>query len=420
MFENNENYSSAAYSEPKKSGFGRMIAIALCCSVLGGALGAGGTYAVMSGNAPQLNSAVIYESTREMPTLNVAYSDGDSSPELSAADVYELNVNSAVGITTSVDTNFFGYRTTSAASGSGFILTENGYIVTNYHVIADANSITVTTFDGSSYPAEPVGYDEDNDIAVLKIDAEGLKPVTLGDSGKSRVGDQVCAIGNPLGELTFSLTGGLISALDRNVTIEGTAMNLIQTDCAINSGNSGGPLFNMYGEVIGITNAKISGNSMSEASVDNIGFAIPINSVKDIITGIITDGTVEKPYIGVTISALGSEYRRFGLYGVVIQEVEEDSPADKAGLKADDVITAVNGEEITDNSDLTGAVSKCRDGDVLKLSVTRQGEKLEISVTVSVRKRSALGSSEQQEETDEDYRGFGYFPWYGQGSGTPM
>ncbi len=420
MYENNENYPIVPYVKPKKTGALKIVAIALCCSLLGGAAGALGTYALTRADSPVLSSATIYESSREPRTLNVAYADSDR--ELTPAEVYELNVNSTVGITTSIDTNFFGYRTTSAASGSGFILTENGYIVTNYHVIEDANSITVSTYDGNTYSAKAVGYDEENDVAVLKIDADGLTPVVLGSSDDSRVGDYVCAIGNPLGELTFSLTSGVISALDRSVTIEGTRMDLIQTDCAINSGNSGGALFNMYGEVIGITNAKLSGSSSGSASIDNIAFAIPIDSVKTIISGIITDGTVEKPYIGVTIYTLGSEYQRFGLSGVVVQEVEEDSPADEAGLMADDIITAVNGERITQNSDLTGVVTKCREGDKITLSVTRQGEELELTVTVKVRKQSALGESDDEQDDEDYYGGYGLFPWsdFRSGSGTPM
>ncbi len=425
-------YQNYPYQQPscpvkqKKSGAGKIIAIALCCSIMGGVLGAGGTYALtrLTDSTPTASSSsTIFESSRKTEALNVVNTDNDR--ELNAAEVYAQNVNSTVGITTSVETNFFGYRTTSPASGSGFIITEDGYIVTNYHVIEDGSSITVSTYDGKSYPAEVVGYDEENDIAVLKIDAEGLTPVLLGSSEDSHVGDSVCAIGNPLGELTFSLTSGVISALDRSVTIGGSPMNLIQTDCAINSGNSGGALFNMYGEVIGITNAKLSSSSMSEASIDNIAFAIPIDSVKTAITSIITDGTVERPYIGVTISTLGSEYQRFGLSGVVVQSVEEDSPAEEAGLKADDIITAVNGENITENNDLTAAVLKCRDGDKLTLSVNRQRDELEITVTVRVRKQSALQNDDDDDEPVEDYsdgmNGFGFFPWgFGSGSGNPM
>ena len=211
------------------------------------------------------------------------------SAELSAPDLYEQNVNSTVGITISGETTSrYGYGYTFQASGSGFIITSDGYILTNYHVISGSKTVTVATYDHKTYDATVIGYDSSNDIAVLKIDAEGLKPVTLGDSDTLRVGETVYAIGNPLGELTFSLTSGIISALSRNVRTEaGTTMSLIQTDCAINSGNSGGALFNTRGEVIGITNAKYSSSSSSEAEIDNIGFAIPINSVTRIVTSII-------------------------------------------------------------------------------------------------------------------------------------
>ena len=228
------------------------------------------------------------------------------------SEVYETNVNSVVGITTSnTTTNSFGVCIQAAASGSGFILTESGYILTNYHVIEDAASITATMYDGTSYTAELIGFDERNDIAVLKVNASGLATVTIDASDDLKVGSGVVAIGNPLGELTFSLTHGVISALDRRVTrTSKTTMDLIQTDCAINSGNSGRPLFNLYGEVTGITNAKYSSNSFGEASVDNIGFVIPINSILEIVRSIIDHGYIAKPYIGISVSG---EMMRYGV-----------------------------------------------------------------------------------------------------------
>ena len=237
--------------------------------------------------------------------------------DLSPADLYEQNVNSTVGITISGETSSrYGYGYTYQASGSGFIITSDGYILTNYHVISGSKAVTVATYDHNTYDAKVIGYDASNDIAVIKIDAENLKPVTLGDSDTLRVGENVYAIGNPLGELTFSLTGGIVSALSRNVQTEaGTSMSLIQTDCAINSGNSGGALFNTRGEVIGITNAKYSSSGMSsEAEIDNIGFAIPINSVKRIVTSIIENGYVLKPYIGISVSPLSEETAKIIVY----------------------------------------------------------------------------------------------------------
>ena len=314
-----------------------------------------------------------------------------------------------MGITTSITTNFWGYQTTSAASGSGLILTSDGYILTNFHVIEDSDSITVALYDGTTYNAALIGYDQSNDIAVLKVDAENLSPVILGDSDNLNVGDSVVAIGNPLGELTFSLTAGAVSALDREVTLSGNlTMDLIQTDCAINSGNSGGPLFNMYGEVIGITNAKYSGSS-STASIDNIGFAIPINHIKGIVEDIIEDGYITKPYIGVTVTDVSTETQRYGLpKGAAIVSVSKDSPAEAAGLQENDIITSANGEEITDRTGLSDAVSACEPGDNLVLSVYRQGQILEITVTVGEQTQSALAQDEEQ-SSQQEYQGG--FPW---------
>ena len=274
------------------------VALALCCSLLAGAAGAGGVLLLNNRN----NASVAAEDSRTRPSTSVMvtgsngrveYTSAEAGSLLTAEEVYARNVNSTVGITTEITTtNFFGYKSTSAASGSGFILTEDGYILTNHHVIEGANSITVTTYDGTRYRARLVGSNEANDIAVLKIDASGLQAVKLGRSEDLMVGQDVIAIGNPLGELTFSLTRGVVSALDREITMSNRlTMNLIQTDCAINSGNSGGALFNLYGEVVGITNAKYSTSIFSgQASIDNIGFAIPIDSVLDEVQEIIEKG----------------------------------------------------------------------------------------------------------------------------------
>ena len=325
------------------------------------------------------------------------------SAELSPADLYEQNVNSTVGITISGETSSrYGYGYTYQASGSGFIISNDGYILTNYHVISGSKTVTVATYDHETYDAQIIGYDESNDIAVLKIDAENLKPVNLGDSDTLRVGDSVYAIGNPLGELTFSLTGGIVSALSRNVRTEaGTTMSLIQTDCAINSGNSGGALFNTRGEVIGITNAKYSSSGMSsEAEIDNIGFAIPINSVKRIVTSIIENGYVLKPYIGVSVSPLSDETANIiGIKaGAVVQDVTADAPADKAGIKTHDVIVKVGDTDINDSNDLVQVISKANPGDVLTFYIYRQGEEITLDVEIGSKTESALKEEEEPQE----------------------
>ncbi len=318
-------------------------------------------------------------------------SDQTVREPLSAADIYEKTVNSMVGVNGTTTVNYWGYETAAAVSGSGFILTEDGYILTNQHVIDSTEAITVTLYNGDSYDAELIGYDETNDIAILKVDASGLVPVTIGDSNDLRVGDEVLAIGNPLGELTFSLTGGRISALNREVTTSnGVRMNLIQTDCAINSGNSGGALFNMYGEVIGITNGKYSGNGMS-TSIDNLGFAIPISNVIHIVYSIIDDGVISKPYIGVSIADVEEEALSYGLpSGASIKEVVEDGPADKAGLKVNDIITAINGTEVKGRRDVSSMVTASAPGDILTITVYRQGESMDIDVEVEENTQSAL------------------------------
>ena len=420
---NTINVPMSDYSQnhQKKSGKGsaKVIALALCCSLIGGAAGAGATYfasGIINGDSTSKNESVTESSTllegqREATVLNVSHINTEA--EMTSAEIYAANVNSTVGITTSVTANYFGYQTTAAASGSGFILTSDGYIVTNYHVIEGANEIKVTTYDNKSYDAELTGYDESNDIAVLKVDASDLTPVVLGDSDQMNVGDDVVAIGNPLGELTFSLTSGSVSALNRKITIENLAMNLIQTDCAINSGNSGGALFNSHGEVIGITNAKYSGN-MTGASIDNIGFAIPINSVRNIINSIIEKGYIEKPYIGITVYNMASDYQNDGQNGIIIHSVEDDSPADKAGLKANDVITEVNGTAINNYNDLTSIISKCGEGDKLSITVSRDNKTLELEVSVGILKQSANDDEKNTDKPDTEQESSEFPSWFPQ------
>ncbi len=388
-------------------GAGKAIAIGLCCSLVGGAVGAGSMLLGARYLAPETpqSATVFFEGERPVNAINVAQID--TSKELSNAEIYAMNVNSTVGITTSIVTNFFGYQTTTPASGSGFVLTADGYIVTNYHVVEDSSTITVTTYDGTAYDAELIGYDESNDIAVLKVDAKDLTPVVLGDSDTLNVGDRVVAIGNPLGELTFSLASGFVSALDRSVTFStGATMDLIQLNCAINAGNSGGALFNAYGEVVGITNAKYSNNGdSSQASIENIGFAIPLSHVQDIVESIIKNGYISKPYIGISMRDVTSEMEAYGIpLGAAIVSVEEDGPADKAGLQASDIVTAVNGQEITSGSELKDAVNAAGIGGEVKLTVYRKGETLELTITVEEKQESALANEENQQQQQQQYQ----------------
>ena len=414
-----------APQKPKKNRTGaKVTALVLSCALVGGAMGFGGSalqnhLAAKDADTEEAQKAsVVYEGSRETSVINIAQID--TSKEMTPAEVYAQNVNSTVGIRTSITTNYWGYQTQAAAAGSGFILSADGYILTNYHVVEDSNSITVSLYDGTEYDATLVGCDESNDIAVLKIDAEGLTPVVLGDSDNLNVGDQVVAIGNPLGELTFSLTTGVVSALNREVTLSSNVtMNLIQTDCAINSGNSGGALFNLYGEVIGITNAKYSSSSSSsEASIDNIGFAIPLNHVKNIVKSIIETGSITKPYIGVTVSSVSSEAQGYGLpTGAAVRSVEADSPAAKAGLEENDIITEVDGTAINSSTELVNYVGEKTPGDELTFKVYRQGEELELTVTIGEKTQSAMPTTttddaqQSQQSQGQSQQGGQLFPW---------
>ena len=401
--------------KPKKSGGKKGVALVVACALVSGCMGVGGAFlgsSLVTKDQPKTvvsdGVSTVMKGVRETSVLQTQ--EIDSSKLLTASEVYAANVNSTVGILTSaVTTNFWGQQTTSAAAGSGFILTDTGYIVTNYHVIEGATSVTVTTYDGTEYDARISGYDESNDVAVLKIEATGLTPVVIGSSSKLNVGDSVVAIGNPLGELTFSLTAGAVSALNRDVTMSGgTTMELIQTDCAINSGNSGGALFNMYGEVVGITNAKYSGSSNSGASIDNIGFAIPLDDVYDIITSIIEKGYIEKPYIGVSVLSVSDETQKYGLpQGASIQSIEEDGPAKAAGLQVNDIITKVDDTDITSSDDLVKTIRQYTPGDTAAFTVYRQGQTLEIEVTIARKVQSAQAESDAQvqQESQKQSRG---------------
>ena len=438
QYTNNRTEQVHEVPKKQKSGAKGIIAAAVACSILGGAVGAGGTYAGMRYFGTQTAQAAAVEKTSEKTNDSEKKSTqlltaGDNKKNvtetvvangslMTASEVYEKNVDSTVGITTSISTtNYFGYKTTAAASGSGFILSEDGYILTNHHVIEGANSITVTAYDGTTYDAELIGSDESNDIAVLKIDANGLTPVVLGTSDDIKVGDQVVAIGNPLGELTFSLTSGVVSALDREVTTEKATMNLIQTDCAINSGNSGGALFNMYGEVVGITNAKYSSGGNGEASIDNIGFAIPIDSVKSLVESLIEDGYITKPYIGVYVDNVSEDAVNYGLpKGASVKQIIEDSPAEKAGLKVNDIITEANGEEISSSNDLVKIVRKTEPGAKLVLKVYSQGEYKTVELLVEEKKQGQTddASTEEDEQQydprmDEEYQEIDPFEGFG-------
>lgn len=395
----------------KKNRIGlKVTALALCCALLGGAVGGGIVWGVgRSGDETSVNVSGRTVSQVALKTV-------DGKTAMSDAEVYAANINSVVSInvTGTNSNNFFGQPVQTASSGSGFILTTDGYIVTNYHVVEDAQTVKVTLYNGDEYDAQYVGGDEDYDIAVIKIEASGLQAVTLGDSEKLNVGDRVLAIGNPLGDLTFSMSGGMVSSVNRTINVDGTPFNMIQTDTSINPGNSGGPLLNSYGEVVGIVSAKYSSYGSSGESVEGLGFAIPINDVISMIQDIMTNGYVSnKAYLGATIGTLTSgmaqQYRYDISQGAFVYSVEDGSPAAAAGLQLGDVITAIDGTEITSLEDLTAAKKGYAAGDTSTLTVYRQGETITLELTwgaVSADQQSAVQGQTEQDQNTQNGGGY--------------
>ena len=303
---------------------------------------------------------------------------------LTPSQVYARNVGSVVAISNQSTTNYFGQVSETASSGSGFILTEDGYIVSNYHVVSGATKLTVILSDGTEYDAKFIGGDENNDIALLKVEATGLQPVTVGSSDALVVGDQVVAIGNPLGELTSTQTVGYISAKDRDITTDGITINMMQTDAAINPGNSGGPLFNMKGEVVGITTAKYSGTTNSGATIEGIGFAIPIDDVMGMLSDLKEHGYVTGAYLGVSVRSMDPDVAKaYGLpTGSQVATVEPGSCSQKAGIQEMDIIVKLGEYDISDNNDLLRSLRKFKAGDTTTIRVWRGGAYKDLTITL--------------------------------------
>lgn len=410
-----KNYAEEPWetAKPKKKRAGlKLTALALCCALLGGFVGAGVNRAVFGA---KVNETAVQVSDREVAEITTVRVGGGR--ELTMPEVYAANVNSVVSINVSATgTNVFGQSVQTAASGSGFAITQDGYIVTNYHVVEGASSVKVTLYNGETYDASVIGGDEDYDIAVIKIDVNGLSPVVLGDSSKIAIGETVAAIGNPLGELTFSMSQGIVSCVDRAINVDGTPFNMIQVDCSINPGNSGGPLVNTYGEVVGIVSAKYS--SYSSTTVEGIGFAIPINDVLAMIEDIMTNGYVtNKPFIGITpgtmTKQMAQQYRYTVSEGVFVYSVEPGSAADKAGLKMGDVILKIDGKEIKDTAGLTAAKKSYSAGDTATFTIYRGGETMEIQLTFGVTPEDTTTKAPAQDSTQGGYYNGGgfYDPW---------
>ena len=375
-------YRQAEKKEKKSSFLTKKAAVALFVLCIGtsSVLGFGGGYLAGNQNTDtssvqsQNVSADGTESDSQLTKLSNTSTNGSS---LSVAEIAAKAQDSVVEIKTeAIQTGSFMSQYVSEGAGSGVIISSDGYIVTNNHVIEDAQNITVTLRDGTSYTGTLVGTDSKTDVAIIKIDATGLQAAEIGDSSTLEVGDVAVAIGNPLGELGGTVTDGIISALDREITLGDETMNLLQTNAAINPGNSGGGLFNDQGQLIGIVVAKSSGTD-----VEGLGFAIPINNVKDVISDLQTYGYVTgRPVLGIETLEI-TDIRTAMTYGVsqpgvYVYNVENTA----SGLQSGDLIQSVNGTEITSASQLKSIIESCSVGDNITISVLRNGQQVELTI----------------------------------------
>lgn len=387
--------------EKKKGGmtFAKVVSLCLCCALLGGAAGGAIIYAANgSGGASDPGTTAPITQVTASPAPTATAQGASNSGVLTGNEIYQLACQQVVGVTTEITTtNWFGQTVSGAVSGSGFILTSDGYIMTNYHVIEEAYTggydVSVMLHDGTTYAAEIVGFERNNDIAILKIDAENLSAATLGSSGDLNVGDTVYAVGNPLGELAYSMTSGIVSATDRLISTDvSTEINMFQFDAAVNEGNSGGPLYDTYGHVIGVVTAK-TGDDASTAGTEGLNFAIPIDDAARIANNIIeraetgTSDTLGNAYLGVTVQdvqVIMSQYYGFPS-GAYVTTVEDGSAAANAGILIGDVITEVDGYEISGRDDLSNELNFHSAGETVDIVVYRSGEYLTLNVTFGER-----------------------------------
>ena len=409
--------SSFSSEEPprKKQSFfkttaAKVIAIVLACAIIGTGCGFGGAALYRSSTR---QTVTLQQSDRAPVTVSVKQVDGQTKME--PAEVYASTVNSVVSINTtaSAGINIFGQTVETASAGSGFIISPDGYIVTNYHVVKGATSVKVTLYNGDTYDAAVIGGDSDYDVAIIKINAGGLPAVTLGNSADVNVGDTVLAIGNPLGELTFSMSQGIVSCCDRAINVDGTPFNMIQVDASINPGNSGGPLVNLYGEVVGIVSAKYS--SYSNTTVEGLGFAIPISDVQAIITDIIENGQVTgKAYMaikaGTMTEQMAAQYNIDITEGVFVYSTESGGAGEKAGLQLGDVITKLNDTAITSMTDLTMAKKGYKAGDTVTLTVYRGGEYITLELTFDQQPQTTGEETQQSSQGQSGGNDYDPFP----------
>ena len=376
----------SSYKPKKESKFGKNILVPFISGIVGASLVVSVCFGVPSIKNKLLpsGSALKINETSSNPTyVNISdYSNISTT-------VAEKALPSVVGIKVTYRISSIFGTGTGDATGSGIIITEDGYILTNNHVVAsssnsyyaiqEATGIVVKLYgDDTEYTATVVGTDPYTDLAVIKIDKTGLTPATLGNSDNVKTGEFVMAVGNPLG-MDYSVTAGIVSAVNREVEADGTTYTAIQTDAAINSGNSGGALVNANGEVIGINTLKLAGSG-----IEGVGFAIPISQTTKIVDQLMKNSSVIRPFIGITGSSVDSTVsEKYGIpKGVYVEDVSEDSPAEKAGIKKGDIITKIEGKDVSSIAELNRIKYNYDIGDTVKLTVVRQTQELEISVTL--------------------------------------
>ena len=433
-FENNNNYNydnfnnrrndtakSKKGSKILKKTIAYITAIALISS---GSIGIYSHFTKGSENSGLNTVAEATETTEKSSDSSFVSLSNTSSNTMTTSQIAEKLMPSVVGIKSTFtytqtpnDNSIYGFGNSSdnsqsssqnlSATGTGIVYSSDGYIVTNAHVIYDeeytssaASSVTVVTNDKKEYDASIVAYDTEADIAVLKVNATGLSAAKFGDSDNISVGDNVVAIGNPLGlDLFNTVTSGIISGLNRNITINDTEMTLIQTDAAINSGNSGGPLINANGEVIGINSSKMSSN-YSQTSIEGIGFAIPSNYAQQVISDLINYGYVTgRAQIGISCQDISESIaQNYNMpVGVYVISVSKGSCAEKAGLQQGDVITAVNGEKISTYAELKTKKKNYKSGDKMNITINRNGQEMELTLTLDEEPPVTSTSSEAVE-----------------------
>ena len=398
----------------ERKGLKRLLSVVLVIALVAGSCGA--TALVLNSYwQKEMNAmmqrmddkiAAAQKGTATVPNNIPATTKPVSTGMMTPGDVYAQNVNAVVAVTAEVTRrDSYGREIAGYSAGTGFFISPDGYIVTNYHVVEGGTKAIITTHGDEEYNAEIIGYEEKNDLALLKVDAENLPYVTLGSSSTLQVGDQVAAIGNVLSTFASSMTVGYVSGVDRVVNTEGTAMNMIQTDVAINSGNSGGPLFNMNGEVVGITTAKFSGKSSSGASIEGIGFAIPIDDVRGMIEDLKTHGYVTGAYLGVMVLDVDTTAQYYGLpAGAYVESADEGSAAQKGGILSGDIITEVGGYAVTSASDLTRVLRKFEAGQNVSVEVYRAGQYKTLSVTLDAKPREETQSAQTQPNTNPNFQ----------------